>query len=83
MTDVELIAALRAATYLIPLLLLLRGVQWPWLITCIMVLIFANIFTAFGGDRFTTQLIGFAFQAALIMHVLDLSGYKRPADEKD
>lgn len=78
MTEIELLAAIKVVVYLAPLALLLRGAEWPWLTACVIVLIISNTLTATGVDRLATVIIGFLFQAFLVIHCLKLAKFRRP-----
>jgi hypothetical protein len=56
---------------------LIRNLEWRWLTSAIITLIVANVMTAAGVDRLTIQYVGLLFQAFLIVHVVDLSRWKR------
>jgi hypothetical protein len=76
-TSVELLALIKVLVYIAPLALLLRHLEWRWLTGAVIVLMMANISTFAGADRLTTQYIGLAFQALLIIHVIDLAKWRR------
>lgn len=77
MNAIEILALLKVVVYVAPLLLLIRDLEWRWLTMAIMVLIVANVMTAIGAPRLTIQYVGLLFQALLIIHVVDLSQWKR------
>lgn len=77
MTSVEFLALIKIVVYVAPLLLLVRELEWRWLTLAVIVLICGNVATFAGADRITTQYIGLLFQALLIVHVVDLSKYRR------
>lgn len=77
MNAVEILAVLKVAVYIAPLALLLRDLEWRWLTAAIITLVVANVMVALGADRLTVQYVGLLFQAFLIVHVVDLSRWRR------